>query len=209
EVATVDQLSEGRFDFGVGRSGSPRAYDALGIPYGESQARFVEALEIIREAWKGESFSYRGRFHRFEDVRVTPGPYQQPHPPTRMAANPAEPFPSVGRPGLPLFVGLRDLDVPELTGYVRAYRAAWREAGHAGEGDVCLRIPVYAGLTEREAVEEPRENIEYFLHRHTELARAGLGRADTRPAERRPALGEKPDPMGHPEGPETPGAFGP
>lgn len=46
DVATVDHLSQGRFDFGIGRSGSPRAYDALGIPYAESQARFVEALEI-------------------------------------------------------------------------------------------------------------------------------------------------------------------
>lgn len=49
EVATVDHLSEGRFDFGIGRSGSPRAYDALGVPYAESQARFLEALEIIRD----------------------------------------------------------------------------------------------------------------------------------------------------------------
>lgn len=69
EVATVDHLSEGRFDFGIGRSGSPRAYDALGVPYAESQARFLEALEIIREAWKGESFSYQGKFYRFGCLR--------------------------------------------------------------------------------------------------------------------------------------------
>src|SRR6266705_4629415 len=75
EVATVDQLSEGRFDFGIGRSGSPRAYDVLGIPYGESQARFLEALEIIREAWKGQPFSYAGNFYRFENVTVSPMPY--------------------------------------------------------------------------------------------------------------------------------------
>ena len=53
EVATIDHLSEGRFEFGIGRSGSARSYDILGVPYGESQARFLEALEIIREAWKG------------------------------------------------------------------------------------------------------------------------------------------------------------
>lgn len=51
EVATVDQLSEGRFDFGIGRSGSARAYDVLGVPYGESQACFLETLAIIRQAW--------------------------------------------------------------------------------------------------------------------------------------------------------------
>ena len=65
EVATVDHLSEGRFDFGIGRSGSPRAYDSLGIPYAESQGRFQEALEIILEAWKGESFIERVAFLEF------------------------------------------------------------------------------------------------------------------------------------------------
>src|SRR5918992_2202249 len=44
EVATVDHLSQGRFDFGIGRSSSPRAYDVLGIPYAESQARFEESV---------------------------------------------------------------------------------------------------------------------------------------------------------------------
>src|SRR6266705_6587217 len=79
EVSTLDHLSQGRFDFGIGRSGSPRAYDALGVPYGESQERFFEALEIMLEAWKGERFSYQGKFYRFTDVTVVPRPYQQPH----------------------------------------------------------------------------------------------------------------------------------
>ena len=57
DVATLDHVSGGRFDFGVGRSGSPRAYDVLGVPYGESQTRFAEALGVIRQAWKGEAFS--------------------------------------------------------------------------------------------------------------------------------------------------------
>src|ERR671922_596986 len=63
EAATVDQISQGRFEFGVGRSGSPRAYDVLGVPYGESQARFEECLQIILQAWRGERFSYHGRYY--------------------------------------------------------------------------------------------------------------------------------------------------
>ena len=74
EVATLDHLSHGRFDFGIGRSGGPRAYDALGVPYEESQARFFEALDIILEAWKGEPFSHEGQFYRFTDATVTPRP---------------------------------------------------------------------------------------------------------------------------------------
>lgn len=187
EVATVDHLSQGRFDFGIGRSGSPRAYDALGVPYGESQARFEEALRIILEAWKGEPFSYHGKFFRFEKAVVAPRPYQRPHPPLRMAANSRETFALVARLGLPLFVGLRDLGVPELQRHLGAYRAEWRQAGHPGPGDVCLRIPIYAAPTEQEAVEEPRENMTYFFRRHAEIVRGGMGRADTGPADRRSA----------------------
>jgi len=191
EVATVDHLSEGRFDFGIGRSGSPRAYDVLGVPYAESQARFYEALEIIREAWKGEPFSYHGKFYRFEKTTVSPRPYQVPHPPIRIAANSPETFPLVGQLGFPLFVGLRDLDIPELRIQLGVYRRAWHETGHPGQGEVYLRLPVYAGTTDREAVEEPYENIMHFFRRHAELTRSGLGRADTGPGERRRARAEK------------------
>jgi len=185
DVATVDQLSEGRFDFGIGRSGSPRAYDILGIPYGESQERFEEALEVMRKAWTGERFSHHGRYFRFSNAVVGPRPYQQPHPPLRMAANSKETFPVVARLGLPLFVGLRDHDIPELRLHLAAYRAAWRDAGHPGDGDVYLRIPIYAAPTDKEAREEPYENFTYFFQRHAELLRSGMGRRDTGPADRR------------------------
>jgi alkanesulfonate monooxygenase SsuD/methylene tetrahydromethanopterin reductase-like flavin-dependent oxidoreductase (luciferase family) len=187
EVATVDHLSQGRFDFGIGRSGSPRSYDVLGVPYGESQARFEESLEIIRQAWKGQPFSYRGKFFHFDKAVVAPTPYQQPHPPMRMAANSPETFPIVARLGLQLFAGLRDLGIPELKGYVAAYRAAWRAAGHPGRGDVCVRIPVYAAPTDAEAHEEPRDNMMYFFRRHSEIVKSGMGRGDTGPADRRHA----------------------
>src|SRR5499427_10191765 len=136
EAATVDHISEGRFDFGIGRSGFPRVYDLYGVPYAESQARFREALEIILEAWKGEPFSYAGEFYRFENATVAPRPYQLPHPPLRMAATTEETFPKVGEMGLPIFVGLRGMDVSTLRHHVLAYRRAWRDAGHPGHGNV-------------------------------------------------------------------------
>ena len=188
DVATVDQLSEGRFDFGVGRSGSARSYDVLGVPYGESQARFLESLEIIREAWKGRPFSHDGKFYRFANATVSPTPYQKPHPSIRIAANSPETFVQVGQLGLPIFVGLRDHDVTTLGAALDAYRKAWRDGGHPGSPDVFLRIPVYAAPTEEEALADPRENLEYFFGRHAELVRSGLGREDTGPAERRRVL---------------------
>src|SRR5712691_7264594 len=114
EVATLDQISEGRLEFGIGRSGVVRSYDAYGIPYAESQGRFREALEIILQAWKGEPFSYEGQFFRVQNATVTPRPYQTPHPPLRMAANSDETFPAVAKMGLPIFVGLRAAEIPDL-----------------------------------------------------------------------------------------------
>ena len=179
EITTLDHLSRGRFDFGIGRSGSPRSYDALGVPYEESQARFFETLEIILTAWKGEAFSYTGQFYQFKDVTVAPRPYRKPHPLVRMAATTAESFPRVGRIGLPIFVGLRGMDIPELAGCLKVYRQAWREAGHPGEGDACLRIPLYAAPTEKAAREEPRETITYYMQRQAGLTLEPLGRAGT------------------------------
>lgn len=208
EVTTLDQLSHGRFDFGIGRSGNPRAYDALGVPYAESQDRFFEALDIILKAWQGEPFSYEGKFYRFTDVAVAPRPYRSPHPPLRMAATTPETFPRVARMGLPIFVGLRGMDIPELAGHLRVYREAWREAGHPGDGDACLRIPVYAAPTEKAALEEPRETISFYMRRQAELTRGPIGRAGTGSAERRQTQAERLNSLTYEEILSTKVAFG-
>ena len=103
EVATVDQISRGRVDFGVGRSGFARSYEGYGIPYGESRERFQECLEIILAAWSNERFSYEGKYYTFNDVCVIPKPFQKPHPPLRVAATTSDTFPVVGAAGLPVF----------------------------------------------------------------------------------------------------------
>ena len=184
EVATLDHISEGRFEFGIGRSGVVRSYDTYGIPYGESQARFREALEIIRLAWKGQPFSYEGEFHRVSNATVSPTPYQVPHPPMRMAATTRETFPAVAKMGMPVFIGIRVAEIPDLQADLALYRQAWREAGHPGQPSVYLRVPIYVSTTERGAVEEPRESLTYFFGRQAELARSSVGRAGTSDARR-------------------------
>jgi alkanesulfonate monooxygenase SsuD/methylene tetrahydromethanopterin reductase-like flavin-dependent oxidoreductase (luciferase family) len=78
EAATVDQISQGRFEFGVGRSGNVRAYDTMGIDYEESRERFQEALDIILKAWSGETFSYQGKYNHITDARCLPCPTRNP-----------------------------------------------------------------------------------------------------------------------------------
>ena len=158
EVATVDHISRGRVEFGVGRSGFARAYEGYGISYAESRGRFQEALEVILAAWTNERFSYEGKYYQFNDVCVIPKPFQKPYPPLRIAATTKETFPQVGRAGIPVFVGLRGMDRPALAESLGQYRTAWKEAGHEAAPSVFLRIPVYVGETDEQAHDDAEES---------------------------------------------------
>lgn len=184
DVATLDHVSGGRFELGIGRSGSPRAYDVLGIPYEESQGRLMEALDVMREAWKGKPFSFHGQYFHVENATVAPRPLKEPHPPVRIAAlNPAS-FPRAAELGLHIFVGLRGTDISVLRGHIETYQAAWRAAGHPGQGSVYLRIPLYAAPSDLAAVEESRASVIYYFRRQAQLARTGTGSGTTTTGER-------------------------
>jgi alkanesulfonate monooxygenase SsuD/methylene tetrahydromethanopterin reductase-like flavin-dependent oxidoreductase (luciferase family) len=177
ETATVDQLSEGRFELGVGRSGNVRAYDIMGIDYGESKDRFQEALDIILMAWSGETFSYEGKYNHITNASISPLPYQQPHPKVRIAASSEDSFGRIGRLGYPIFLGLRTMDVEDLKTNLQEYKQEWKAAGHPGEGgDINVRFPVYIAPSEAEAIEEPKESIEAFFQRQRELFEYSRGR---------------------------------
>src|SRR5215813_732909 len=62
EAATVDQISKGRLDFGVGRSGFPRAYSGYGVRYDESRERFQESLDLILKSWTQQGFTHTGKY---------------------------------------------------------------------------------------------------------------------------------------------------
>jgi alkanesulfonate monooxygenase SsuD/methylene tetrahydromethanopterin reductase-like flavin-dependent oxidoreductase (luciferase family) len=162
EVATLDHVSQGRLIFGVGRSGFARTYEAYGVPYGESRERFGEVLEVLKRAWADGRFSFEGQFYNFRNVAMVPKPLQKPHPRLRIAATSADTFPAIGAMGLPIFVAVRLGTLEELAPDIAAYRAAYRAAGHPGEGEVYLRVPVYVGETEATARAEPEQSIMQF-----------------------------------------------
>lgn len=155
EAATVDQISQGRLDFGVGRSGFPRAYAGYGIPYNESRERFQESLDVILKAWTQERFTHTGKYYSFENLGVVPRPYQKPYPPIWVAATTPDTFPMVGQMGFSLVTGLRGFDVPQVAQHLTLYRNARQETGHTGNGNVYLRIPIYVAETAEQARSEP------------------------------------------------------
>src|SRR5436305_3804033 len=141
ETATIDQISDGRLIFGVGRSAFPRAYLAYGVSYEESQDRFAEALDIIVKAWTEPVCSHHGRYYEFDNFTLVPRPVQQPHPEIRIAASQGDTYRAIGELGYPLFSAVRASPLSELAGHARTYREAWEAAGHQGRPRAYLRVP--------------------------------------------------------------------
>src|SRR5271166_6218861 len=151
EAATVDQISGGRLIFGVGRSGLPRTYEDYGVSYAESRDRFVEVLDIVELAWSQPNFTFEGKYYSFKNITVAPQPLQKPYPPIRIAAASPDTYPSVGERGLPIFINARYGSFSEFGPEIRAYREAYRAAGHEGRGQVYLRVPTYLAETAERA----------------------------------------------------------
>src|SRR5213596_901953 len=90
QAATLDLMSGGRLDFGIGKGYRRNEFDGFCIPIEEADARFEEALSVILKAWTSDApFSHAGRYWRFADIVVEPPPAQRPHPPLWMAAGSA------------------------------------------------------------------------------------------------------------------------
>ena len=191
EASTVDQISQGRLDFGVGRSGFARAYEGYNIPYAESRERFQEALDIIVHAWNDERLTYEGKYYRCENLCVMPRPYQKPHPPIRIAATTPDTFPSVGQMGYALVTGVRGFDIPEVAENLQGYREAWQQAGHAGDGNVYLRIPVYVADSDAQGISEPQESTMRSYRRMAENFARSASTAGATASEERAERGRR------------------
>jgi len=87
QAATLDLISGGRLDFGVGKGYRHSEFKGFGIAPEEAEPRFEEALEVILRAWTTRTrFSHHGRYWQFDDIVVEPPTAQRPHPPIWVAA---------------------------------------------------------------------------------------------------------------------------
>jgi F420-dependent oxidoreductase-like protein len=83
-AATLDVVSNGRLEFGIGAGVQKDEHEAYGIPFPKSHARIdrvKEAVEIIKKMWTEEKASYEGKYYRINEAVCEPKPMQKPHPP--------------------------------------------------------------------------------------------------------------------------------
>jgi alkanesulfonate monooxygenase SsuD/methylene tetrahydromethanopterin reductase-like flavin-dependent oxidoreductase (luciferase family) len=87
EAAMLDNLAQGRFDFGVGKGVRPGEFAQLGLRFEDAGAMTEESIEILLKAWAHERISHTGRFWTFPEFSLRPRVLQRPHPPLHEVAS--------------------------------------------------------------------------------------------------------------------------
>jgi alkanesulfonate monooxygenase SsuD/methylene tetrahydromethanopterin reductase-like flavin-dependent oxidoreductase (luciferase family) len=143
QAATLDLISGGRLDFGIGKGYRHNEFASFRVAPEEAEARFDESVEVMTRAFTSrERFSHRGRFWQFDDIVVEPPPSQQPHPPFWVAAGSDASIRKAARRGFNLI--LDQYASPEvLGGRIALYRAERSACGLPAAGRIAVARHAY------------------------------------------------------------------
>jgi probable F420-dependent oxidoreductase len=162
QAATLDLLTGGRFDFGVGKGYRRAEFDAFCIPIEEASERFDEAIEVIRKAWTSEErFSHHGKRWHFENMLVEPAPLQQPHPPMWLAAGSPDSIRRAARDGFNLLLD-QLASVDQVIERIAIYREECARVGRAYHSNMvgtARALQMIHSETERQAAYETRKRV--------------------------------------------------
>jgi alkanesulfonate monooxygenase SsuD/methylene tetrahydromethanopterin reductase-like flavin-dependent oxidoreductase (luciferase family) len=176
EGATVDILTNGRLEFGVGRGAIPLHFSGFNVSREESRERFEESLDIIKKSWLTESFSHHGKYFQIPETSVVPKPLQKPHPPLRVAANSPDTAVFAGQHHYPVFVASVTNPLPRMFDQVATYRQAWAEtSNNAGTGspDVSTMFFFHPGENLAQVRQDIEPSLKNYFHTVSGMVRAG------------------------------------
>jgi alkanesulfonate monooxygenase SsuD/methylene tetrahydromethanopterin reductase-like flavin-dependent oxidoreductase (luciferase family) len=164
-AAVVDLVSEGRLEFGTGRSATRTELEGFGVPPEETLPMWEEALRLIVGAWTNDVFAFEGKHFRLPPRRVIPKPLQKPHPPLWAATTSPPSHERIGRLGLGLLSFTIGVPPEELAGRIGLYRRGLAEArpiGHFVNGRAATFTMVHVAETTKEAIAEARASFEWY-----------------------------------------------
>jgi alkanesulfonate monooxygenase SsuD/methylene tetrahydromethanopterin reductase-like flavin-dependent oxidoreductase (luciferase family) len=201
QAATVDLLSGGRLDFGVGKGYRHNEFVGFRIPMEESGARFEESIDIITKAWtSNERFSFHGKFWQFDDIIVEPPTNQKPHPPFWQGAGHAESIRKVAARGHNLLLD-QFASIDETIHRFNTYKAAMLANGFGfdpSQVGVARAFFVADTAEEKAAAVERRMTAQRRLHAISQRPDGNntasiMAFSDTREASEESALYGTPD----------------
>jgi alkanesulfonate monooxygenase SsuD/methylene tetrahydromethanopterin reductase-like flavin-dependent oxidoreductase (luciferase family) len=201
QAATIDLMSNGRLEFGVGKGYRHNEFASFCIPMAEADERFEEGLALILKSWTCEErFSHHGKYWHFEDIIVEPPTAQKPHPPIWMAAGSPDSIRKVAERGYGLM--LDQFAAPEtILERFNLFKAEVEKRGRVF--DPMTVAVARAFYVARDAADKAQaiENRLAATRRMTNLAQTPAGDskssmvsfADTREASERSAMFGSPD----------------
>lgn len=145
DAATVDILSGGRLEFGIGSGYRLDEFRGLNVRPEESRAMFHEIVEVLLKAWSGEPFSHRGKYYTVDDgIAVRPVPLQKPHPPIWVPAISPSTIDYVARNGFHAMAATTGNSFAEVCAMSENYRATLAAAGrHPDSAEFYVHSPVH------------------------------------------------------------------
>jgi alkanesulfonate monooxygenase SsuD/methylene tetrahydromethanopterin reductase-like flavin-dependent oxidoreductase (luciferase family) len=177
EAATVDLLSQGRLELGVGRGTIAVHFQGLNVPREESRARFEEALTILERAWTQDTCAFDGTYYHVPPTSVVPRPVQKPHPPLRIAANSTDSAIFAGTRGYAVFLASPINPLHKLPEHITLYRQAFRDAGHGDkQPDVATLFFTQVGDSAAQVRQQAEPSTMHYFR--TIIQQASLGERD-------------------------------
>ena len=129
-VAMLDHLSEGRVDFGTGRS-APYELTGMGIDPRDSRDMWEESLAMVPKIWESDWFEYEGKYWQVPSRQVLPKPYQDPHPPIWVAALQPSTYEIAAAKGIGV-LAFGSSAPSSLEPYIHAYKENVKKANPVG-----------------------------------------------------------------------------
>ncbi len=165
-AAVLDLLSDGRVDFGTGRSATRSELEGFGIDPAETRGMWQEAIEHIVACWTNDEVAFEGKHWRLPRRRVLPKPLQRPHPPIWGATSSDDGHRQMGQLGLGLCSFAVGVAPEEVKKKIDLYRAAiqtcQKPIGHWVNDHAATFTMTLCAPSQEEAWQAARESFEWY-----------------------------------------------
>ncbi|MBI3744466.1 MAG: LLM class flavin-dependent oxidoreductase [Chloroflexi bacterium] len=178
-VAALDILTDGRYDFGIGRGTFAPEFETFKAPPAqgdtkdENRRMFFECVEIIKKCWTKDSFTHEGEFYQFPTpIRVVPKPVQKPIPRIFAACGSPDSYVMYPKAGFHVMPTTAVTPLDHLGKSLPAAYNSWKEAGNdkkLGPLQVNCLVPVYVAETREQAIEQMKPWEMWYFERLVEF----------------------------------------
>jgi natural product biosynthesis luciferase-like monooxygenase protein len=171
EWAFVDNISQGRVGVSFASGWQPNDFVIAPQAFADRKNEMLANIDVVRRLWRGETVAFPGPLGQPVDIQTLPRPIQKELPIWLTAAGNPDTFRQAGEMGCHLLTHLLGQKIEEVGEKLKLYRAAWREAGHAGNGHVTLMLHTFIGDDDDEVRETVRQPMKDYLRSSVDLIR--------------------------------------